>query len=254
MKKRFDFTKKRLIAYLSCLLLPAAGLFFPILLLRRDFCLNGSIVFFLILCFVSAGLPALIIFSNRRRKLIKALLSVIVLILFVILYLFNFMFGTFGYMDRYTQEQVRVPYAASRDTHSCSWMPELTQVGEPVNISHYSYHAKAFIFLWDADYLICSYEPEEYERQKANLENAYQFRTETLHSYDGNCEPTAQLDGYTFRFVDLNEYSWSKHAPLIGYSDEANEIVYVNYYDVERDVYTSLSDLLIVDCGWRYIR
>lgn len=42
--------------------------------------------------------------------------------------------------------------------------------------------------------------------------------------------------------------------PAAGYSDEANEIVYVNYYDVERDVYTSLSDLLIVDCGWRYIR
>ena len=29
---------------------------------------------------------------------------------------------------------------------------------------------------------------------------------------------------------------------------------YVNYYDPDRDVYTSLKDLLIDDCGWKFIR
>lgn len=245
---------KRLIAYFGSLLLPAAGYVFPIWLLQRDFCLNGNILYFLISPLVAAVLLAFVIFSKQGRKWVKALLSAGILILFVILYLFNFMFGTFGYLDRYEQEQVQEPYAAVRDASKCSWMPELTQVGETTKITHYSYHAKAFIFLWDAEYLVCRYEPEEYERQKANLDNTYRFQTKTLHAYDGDCEPTTELDGYTFRFVYLDEkYYWPKHAPLIGYSDENNEIIYVNYYDADRDVCTSLKDLLIEDCGWKYI-
>lgn len=254
MEKRFGFTVKRLISYLSSLLLPAAGLILPIALLCSGFCFNGSMLVFLILCLVAAGLLALTIFSNRTRKPVKALLSVIVSILFVVLYLFNFMFGTFGYLDCYDQEQVQEPYAAIRQSSECSWMPDLTQVGEPVNISYYSYHAKGFIFLWDAEYLVCSYEPEEYERQKANLDHTYRFQTEPLHVYDGDCEPTAELDGYVFRFVDVEGSFWTKQAPLIGYSDEAHEIMYVNYYDPDRDIYTSLKDLLIEDGGWKYIR
>lgn len=246
---------KRLLAYFSSLLLPAAGLVFPIWLLQRDFCLNGNILYFLVSPLVAALLLAFTIFSKRGRKWVKALLTAAILILFVILYLLNFMFGTFGYLDCYEQEQVQKPYSAVREAYECAWMPELTQVGETTKITHYSYHAKGFIFLWEAEYLVCSYTSEEYEHQKANLENTYRFQTETLHGYHGDCQPTAELDGYTFRFVDLDEsYYWTKHAPLIGYSDETDEIIYVNYYDPDRDIYTSLKDLLVEDGGWKYIR
>ena len=245
---------KRLIAYFSSLLLPIAGYVFPIWLLQKDFCFNSTTLRFLISPLVAALLLAVVLFSKWGRKWVKVLLSIGILILFVFFYLCNFMFGTFAYLDCYEQEQVQEPYTTVRESWECSWMPDLTQVGEPLNISYYSYHAKGFIFLWDAEYLVCSYEPEEYERQKANLDHTYRFQTEPLHVYDGDCEPTAELDGYVFRFVDVEGYFWTKQAPLIGYSDEAHEIMYVNYYDPDRDIYTSLKDLLIEDGGWKYIR
>lgn len=245
---------KRLIIYLSCSVLPAAGYILPIWLLWKDFCFNGTILFFLISPLVAAILLALVIFSKRGRTWLKALLGAGILVLFVLYYLGNFMFGTIGYLDRYEQEQVQKPYSAILEGSECAWMPDLTQVGETASITHYSYHAKCFIFQWNAEYLVCSYEPEEYQRQKANLDTRYQFQTEPLHVYDGDCEPTAELDGYAFRFVEVEGYFWTHRAPLVGYSDEAHEIIYVNYYDPDRDVYTSLKDLLIEDCGWKFIR
>lgn len=245
---------KRLIAYLGSLLFPIAGYVFPIWLMQKDFCFNSTILRFMISPLVAALLLAVVIFSKRGRKWVKVLLSIGILILFVFFYLCNFMFGTFAYLDCYEQKQVQEPYTTVRESWECSWMPDLTQVGELTKITHYSYHAKSFIFLWEAEYLVCSYEPEEYHQQKANLENMYRFQTETLKHYDCECPPTATLDGYTFRFVDLDEYSWEKHVPLVGYSDEAHEIMYVNYYDADRDILTSLMDLLIEDCGWKFIR
>ena len=246
--------RKRLITYFSSLLLPLAGYVFPIWLMQKDFCFNSTTLRFLISPLVAALLLAVVIFSKWGRKWVKTLLSIGILILFVLFYLCNFMFGTLAYLDCYEQEQVQEPYTTVRESWECSWMPDLTQVGEPTKITHYSYHAKSFIFLWEAEYLVCSYEPEEYQKEKANLENRYRFYTETLKHYDCECPPATQLDGYIFRFVDLDEYSWETHVPLVGYSDEAHEIMYVNYYDADRDILTSLMDLLIDDCGWKFIR
>ena len=244
---------KRLIAYFITLLLPIAGYAFPIWLMQKEFCFNSTTLRFLISPFAAALLLAVVIFSKWGRKWVKVLLSIGILILFVFFYLCNFMFGTFAYLDCYEQEQVQEPYTTVRESWECSWMPDLTQVGEATKITHYSYHAKGFIFLWQAEYLVCSYEPEEYQQEKANLKNIYCFQTETLKNHHGECLPTAQLDGYTFRFVDLDEYSWEKHVPLVGYSDETHEIMYVNYYDADRDILTSLTDLLTDECGWKFI-
>ena len=137
-------------------------------------------------------------------------------------------------------------------------MPELSAIGRPTDIEYHNVFAVFFIFSSETDYLICRYTPEEYEIRKAALETEYTFQTETITEGTSKCEPMADVDGYQFRMLSPEEYNgtilYPKKMILIGYSDNAREIVYVAFEDWDLDYMSSFKDFIVDDCGWKHIR
>lgn len=129
-------------------------------------------------------------------------------------------------------------------------------MGETTNVEHYHVSSFAFIFSSETDYLICQYSQEEYETQKNRLNSVYTFQTETIKDRYSSCEPTAEIDGYQFKMLSIeqSEYGYPKNVYLIGYSDAAREIVYLEFYDIDLDYIRSLKEFIIDECGWKYIR
>ena len=84
----------------------------------------------------------------------------------------------------------------------------------------------------------------------------YVFQTETITENESNCEPSAQVDGFEFRILSIEEYDlyYPKQVILIGYSDDDYEIVYASYCDWDLDYISSLQNFIISECGWKYIR
>ena len=93
--------------------------------------------------------------------------------------------------------------------------------------------------------MICQYAQEEYAIQKARLDSAYTFQEETI-----------TIDGYQFKMLSVEKYnlSYPNNIILIGCSDATREIVYLEFYDFDLDIISSLEDFIIDECGWKYIR
>ncbi|MBE6885308.1 MAG: hypothetical protein E7486_00030 [Ruminococcaceae bacterium] len=131
-------------------------------------------------------------------------------------------------------------------------MPEISEVGRLVKIEYYDVHRWYAIFETDVDYLFCHYEPDEYETQKSIVEEKYIFQKETITQFGSTCEPMVEFDGYQWKILATEEYGldFPKEVILIGCSDEAREIVYISYEDIDLDFVTSLEDFIRDDCRW----
>ena len=259
MKEKFSYTKGRLIGFLCCALLPLLATVLGIVLLVSGVMFNRGIGFtYFLIESIALGLLALCIFS-RSKTWVKALLSVVILILFLAAFYFGLLFAEFTWVTHYEGDKVEPPYHAAIGEHTL--MPDLSQIGQPSHLTYNHIHAEFFIFTSETDYLICQYEPEEYALQKAALDTAYTFQTTPIKNYDSVCAPMAEIGGYTFRMLSFDAYDTETHLimypkkmVLIGYSDEAREIVYLAFDDIDLDSIPSLESFIINDCGWKYIR
>lgn len=139
-----------------------------------------------------------------------------------------------------------------------SLMPEVSDLGDPVEIEYYDAQYTIAIFSSETDWLICRYTPEEYEIQKTALETQYVFQTYPIETPDAITEPVAKNDGYIFRMLSLEEYSeelcFPQHIIFVGYSDETKEIFYGEFNDIDLDYIESLEDFIQDDCCWKHIR
>ena len=255
--KIFSFTKKRWIAFASVIILPLLLLGCGIIGLSAHLCLNKAFALtYLLFPLTATALLALCIFSRVGHGW-KIGLSVLILLLFVVLFLGGVLFGRYVRVERYFNKDVAQHYASVTEENEL--MPVLEEIGQPVWTEYCDVFTSAFIFLSDADYLICRYDAEEYELQKQRLEEKYSFQTETLDSYDYPCEPSEMIDGYYFRVLSTKgeyerytQYPW--YMGLIAYCDEEQEIIYLSYFNTDLDYLTSLSDFLDEECGWQHIR
>lgn len=252
--KRFAFTKNRLIGFVCSALLPVMAIVLGCLMLVKDVVLNISlaIVYFLIPLIV-AGLLGWCIFSNRKAWK-KSVLSVVILALFLILFFFSSLLVGWTQVKRYEEKEAAQQYSLLKSESGL--MPDLAELGNPAKIEYYNIFSFFFIFSNETDGLICSYTQEDYELQKARLDTAYIFQTETIMDDYSNCEPTIEIDGYQFRMLSVERYElyYPKNIFLIGYSDDAREIVYIEFYDSDLDYISSLKDFIMDECSWKYIR
>lgn len=254
MKEKTAFTKGRVIGFSCCALIPAAAIFCGIRLLIKGAIFNTWVAFtFILLPLVALGLLAWCLFSGCKT-LKKAILSGVILAVFVISFFISMIFTDFVKVERYNGEEAAARYASAADENEL--MPELSEIGKPSEIAYRNVFACFFIFEWETDYLICRYAPDEYEIRKAALETEYTFQSETITEYKSNCEPSAEVDGYQFRLLSVEEYNlyYPKELLLIGYSDNAREIVYVAFEDFDLDYISSLEEFIIDECGWEHIR
>lgn len=249
--KQFAFTKGRVIGFICCALLPLTAMVFGILLLVKDVLLNigVAVVYFLIPLLV-AGLLAWCIFSNSKIWK-KYILSSAILVLFLITFFFSSLIVGWTQLKRYEGNEAVQQYSTSESESKL--MPELSELGNPEKIEYYNLFSVFFIFTYETDGLICTYTQEEYAIQKARLDTTYNFQTEKTAD---NILPAVEIDGYQFRLLSNNEYDlcYPKEVHLVGYSDDANEIVYIEFYDVDLDYITSLEKFIADECGWKYMR
>lgn len=259
MKNKFTFTQGRWIGFICCALLPLMAMGLGMAFLANGVMFNRSIgLTFFLFELIALCLLALCIFS-RIKPWIRVVLSIVILILFLISFFFGFWFSEFVKVKHYEGSELEPQYHAAIGENTL--MPELSQIGEPAQLEYKHIFAQFFIFSSETDYLICRYSPEEYEIQKARLDSLYTFQTEPINNYDSVCEPMVEIDGYLFRMLSTDAYAdeaylifYPKKMLLIGCSDDAGEIVYLAFEDIDLDSIHSLEDFITHDCGWKYIR
>ena len=140
-------------------------------------------------------------------------------------------------------------------------MPEIDEMGEYENLEYYHYkQIYSVLFMSDVHTVVCQYSEEEYEAQKAYVEENYVFRTDDyrdLSRQDGEyyLPPTAEIDGFTFRYLDESSYGFyhPKYVVLIGMNDETLEIAYIDFYDIDLDYFSPLDEFILNECGWEHI-
>ena len=256
MKEKFTFTKDGLFRFICCIILPVIAIGGGIVTLSKSVTTNlGFVMAFFIIPLITVCLFACCIFSNcKSRK--KDLLCCVILILLFMSFCFFSLISGYTQVKSYNGDEARQQYAFVKGEKAL--LPELSDIGHPQNVEHYNVYTCLSIFASEADYLICRYTPEEFEFQKERLEEEYVFQADIITDEDANCEPITEIDGYQFRLLSIEEYKEELYYPkdivLIGYSDDAQEIVYLAFHDMDLDYIPSLKSFIIDDCGWNHVR
>lgn len=213
----------------------------------RHSIINISFVLtFFALPFIGLFLIFRLIFSEKKI-ISKIVLSVITAVVSISLIFGFFMVGCFEELTSYKNEKVEAPY--SKITNDS--MPELNELGNPVNIELFKYYSSFAVFHYDTDILICKYNEDEYSLQKELLDEKYIF----LKEYDGNTEVSSNIGDYYFRLLSAVASDFPEEVVLVATNDEKNEVVYIscdngylNYSDKQ------LTEFIENDCGWKHIR
>lgn len=256
MKEKFIFTKGRVVGFICCSLLPLFAIILGALMLTKGVVFNvGFATANFLIPLIAVGLLAWCIFRVAKTWR-TVILSGIILPLFVVSYLFFFTFAGYMQVKRYEGAEAELQYNVAKGENTL--MPELSEIGQTAGIEYHNVYSAFFIFSTETDYLICRYTPDEYEIQKAALEMGYTFQEESITDAYSKCEPSAEMDGYQFRLLSVDKYKgtidFPKNLVLIGYSDEAREIVYVAFNDIDLDYISSLKDFIVNTCGWKYVQ
>ena len=215
--------------------------------------ISSAMLYFIIpLAFTAASF--FIIFSAMKKGL-KAALYILLFAVFCLSLLGLVIFGEFESLDRFIVDENTNHYSNIAEN---SVMPAISEVGNPES-TEYCYYSSHQVFYNDVDYLICKYSEENYIRQKAEIEEKYEFETSALYSHGYYCEPAFELDGYSFRMLAdrENEYGlyFPQHIAFIITNDSTNEIIYMRAYDCELDyIDCGFADYVNDDCGFRHIK
>ena len=147
-------------------------------------------------------------------------------------------------------------------TAEFKYMPKTEEMGEFEKLDYYHFvEINTLLFISDVHTIICQYGEEEYEAQKAYIEENYVFETEDYRDYSRENEehyfsPTAEIDGFTFRYLDSSNYEYfyyPKYMVFIGTNDQTHEIAYIDFYDIDLDYLPSLDEFITGDCGWEHV-
>ena len=216
-----------------------------IVLVRHSIINISFVLTFFVLPFMGLFLIFCVIFSEKKI-ITKTVLFVVTSVVTLALIFGFFMVGTFEELTRYKNEKVETPYLKIINDS----MPELNELGNPVNIELFKYYSSFAVFHYGTDILICKYNEDEYSLQKEQLDEKYIF----LKEYDGNTEVSSNIGDYYFRLLSAVASDFPEEVVLVATNDETKEIAYINYCDGDSD-YIELSEEFIKnDCGWNYIR
>lgn len=163
---------------------------------------------------------------------------------FLTIYIVRFLFGA-----KSNDMNIYINIAENND-----FLPGLDELGEYDDIFFQYMHRSMLIFESDAYVLKISYDDDDYEEQKAALNNIYSYQSTPLGSdFESPKEPEFTVDTFSFRVLSMEEYDFSYPHQLVfvGISDENKQIAYVYYYDTDLDfIETSFETFLRHECGW----
>lgn len=214
----------------------------------------AAIILYYILSPVALCLLAYFFAFNRKGQILYKGCSVTTVVFFVLSIFFQFCAET-AMVKNHSGIHCEKLYSDS--AAEISALPDLSEAGEFVNLEYYQVLQEGSIFSWESTCYIFSYTQEEYTIQRDGLEHSHSFQSEPIRDGESICEPSAEVDGYTFRLLSSEEYKGTLYYPkkvmLIGYSDQNREIAYLIYQDPDIDYISDLARFIRNDCGWRYM-
>ena len=210
---------------------------------------------FIILFFLS---PILIIIgslylirNNTISTGVKTFLCIIMIIVLSVFTFFVIMFGTIKELKTFKNVQAEDKYN-NTTFNACSYMPTLADIGNYSDINYYEFQSHNIICSPISNTLITKYDEEEYEIKKQDLILKYVFQTEPINK----AEASAIIGDYEFKMLSPDEHCdyYPKHIRFVATNDKTNEIVHINFYNVELDYIDSMENFLLTECGFKYIR
>lgn len=251
---------KKFLAFLIAALIPIAAIVLGVLAIFANTMPTISFfITFVILPAFCISLLALIIFK-LRNVFLKILATAVVLVLFVAFWFKSYLLGYFEIFRKFDNEKTATSYY-TQFCESYSTLPTLNELGNYSEVEYYCYSSQSGIFTCDAFTLIVHYNAENYENEKEILNENYFFQYGEMIGYNNqNCLPTAQIEDYNFRALDTtgehypeNEIEHPKKLVIISTNDVDKTISYTAFYNNDLDYILSLEELLLKNCGWKYI-
>lgn len=242
-------TKSQILTLILFSIIPVLVVLLGLVLLIKNNALTNItfMLAFVILPVLAISLIALVSFICKKRS-VKMVLSILILILFAGSFLVVGFLGEYEELSLYENDEMKSQY-----TQNNKLMPALSELSHSEKVEYYDYFSAGLmgIFTWDVDALICEYDEDEYLIQKDLLDKKYVFQSDFLNA----CDPTT-INGYFFRMLSKDEYklNYPKEVVLVATNDEKKEIVYMSFFDEDRDYIESLDEFITDDCGWKYIR
>lgn len=255
MEKTNKITFLKVLAWSASILLPVLAVSLGCSLLFFGTIFNIAFaVTFLLIPVISIALLALILFS-KKKAFSKVVRIIFVLVVFAVSFLLSRMVGTFEIMH---EQNTEIEKSYTEVCEDFAPMPTLEELGHYTRVEHYDYVSTTFgIFTSEADTLIVHYDSADYQEQKAFLDNKYAFQKEDMTALEYACVPSATINGYSFRVLDIDEYGseiqYPKQMVFIATNDQSHSIAYTAFCDDDLDYIESLEDFLLNVCGWKHI-
>lgn len=244
--------------------LTAAGIIPALYFLLSLFMLLGGAVLTLSFVLSHLLLPVLCLLllwltiRSGKKTGSKWVLSLLILGLSAFLTIQLMMWGHFSIYDHMTGDDPMEAFDHYL-AESGKQIPHPDELGQPLRAEyHYFYNQIATIFDSECFTLICAYSPEDYAAQTAALNTHYTFHTESLDAGETDLPPLYTLEGYEFRFLEMDSdtyrLSYPKYMILVGTNEETHEIIWSYYADDDLDYISDPERFLLEDCGWKFIR
>lgn len=247
--------KGKIAAYIAACLLPAAAMLLGLWWLCNDYIvtLSFALAFFVFPALAIAFCVLLI--RARFHPALRAVLCVVILVLAAILSFGLMVVGHFSTLTTMKGEEALEAYGAV--AADAAELPAASELGEPESVEFYHFFdIFAIYFDSDCDILICTYDEEEYARQKEMLDTICDFRQEPAEACGYTVEPVVTVDGYEFRMLEFSERfdPYPKKMVYVAACDETGEIVCLYYTDGDLDYVDDMEDHIRNSFGWKYIR
>lgn len=248
-------TRGRILAWILAGILPLMILLMGMLVLLGDGIATGSFIITYLVLPVLGYTGCLLVIRKKWRPVVRSVVCVVILAILFFGFVFMQAVGHFSIYSVSEGESAAADY--SRDTRDISCMPEIGEIGTPLEMEYHSFYNQiALFFESDCYMLFCRYAEEEYARQQENLEKAYTFQTEPLEAHGYEVPPVVCYDGYAFRFLAFDGYErvFPKYMMLIATNSDTCEIVYIWFDDDDLDYIASMEEHIQNDFGWKYIK
>lgn len=115
---------------------------------------------------------------------------------------------------------------------------DLDNIGNYEDVFFQIYHKIVLIFQSDANTLIATYTPEEYEKQVKKLQEEVPFLEGEKESVYGDFE----MNGWHFEVCDFEESRFPKSFSMVAFHEETNRIAYVEFKDPDLDTISGEKD------------
>lgn len=130
-----------------------------------------------------------------------------------------------------------------------SWEYLGIDADECEDVASYVYKVNT-IFASEAYTHILRFSGTDFEKAKSKIEAEVKFYKEPV--LKENPIPECSVDGFDFRLM-VRETEYPKEMSFIGINNTTKEIAFVDFFMKDLDGVWDFADLMIQDCGWRYI-